>query len=84
MFWGEDCWSIHTLAFWRRLWGRTGLVDVEVADTLPGGCQLWLKWQRALDATGLGRFPSDVEALEADGGDYLGFIRMAARRKEAK
>ena len=84
VFWVEDCWSIHTLAFWQNLWGHSSLVDVEVADTLPDGCRLWLQWDRAIHAAGASHFPSDVEVLEADDGKYIGFVRMVARRREVK
>ena len=40
--------------------------------------------EKAIEAAGTGHFPSDVEALEADRGKYLGFVRMVARRKEVK
>ena len=33
-FWGQDCWTWHTVEWWKSLWERTGLVDIEVADTL--------------------------------------------------
>lgn len=83
VFWVEECWSIHTLAFWQNLWGRSSLIDLELADTLPDGWRLWLQWEKAIEATGIGHFPSDAETLEADGGEYIGFVRMVARRKEA-
>ena len=82
VFWAEDCWSFHTADWWRNLWDRSALVDVELADTLPDGCNLWLRFERAIDAAGTNRFPSHAEALQADGGRYLGFVRMVARRKE--
>jgi len=82
VFWAEECWSIHTMQWWRDFWDRSSLVDVELADTLPDGWKLWLRFERAIDAAGANRFPSDVEVLEADGGRYLGFVRMVARRKE--
>lgn len=82
VFWGDDCWSFHTVGWWQYLWERTGLVDVEVADVLPDGWRLWLQFDRARVTTGTNHFPSDEEVLEADAGDYLAFVRMVARRKE--
>ena len=81
VFWGQECWSIHTAEWWRHLWERTGLVEIEVAEAMPDGWALWLQWERAVDAAGGKQFPSDIEVLEADGGRYLGFVRMVARRK---
>lgn len=82
-FWAEDCWRFHTRDWWHHLWNRSGVVEVEKADTLPDGCKLWLKWERAVVAAGKSHFPSYVEALEADGGEYLGFVRMLARRRSS-
>ena len=73
VFWAEECWSFHTVDWWRNLWGRSSLVDVELADTLPDGCRLWRQHEIAIDTAGTNPFPSDRETLEADGGQYLGF-----------
>src|SRR5215469_10638037 len=27
-------------------WERTKIMDIEIADTMPDGCQLWLDWHR--------------------------------------
>ena len=80
VFWGPGCWSFHTAAWWRHHWVRTGLVDVEVADTLSTGIDLWKRWDEAVQASGMGHFPSDAEVLDADAGRYLGFVRMVGRR----
>ena len=37
-------WCLHSAAWWRRHWERTGMVDVELADTMPDGWQRWLDW----------------------------------------
>ena len=34
--WYSDCWSFHDPDWWRRHWERSGLVDVELADMIPG------------------------------------------------
>ncbi len=81
-FWGTDCCAWHPAQWWRRHWDKTGLVDVEVAENWPEGCRLWVQHEKAVDAAKTNDFPSDVEALEADGGEYLGFVRMVTRRKE--
>jgi len=82
VFWVEDCWCFHTVNWWRQLWERTGLVDVEAADVLSDGWKLWLQFERACVATGTNIFPSDEETLEADGGRYLALMRLVGRRKE--
>src|SRR5947207_3402683 len=44
-WWSQDLpWCLHSAAWWRRHWGRTGILDIEVADTLADGWRLWLDW----------------------------------------
>ncbi len=82
VFWvPAECGSFHTREWWEKHWSRTGLVDLELADTMPDGWRHWLQWERALEGTGKNPFPSDAEALEADAGAYLGFVRLVARRR---
>jgi hypothetical protein len=53
-------------------------------DLLEDGCRHWLDFEHALVDSGAATYPSDVEALERDGGRYLGFVRITAKRsKEA-
>lgn len=76
-FWSPSCWSLHSAAWWRRLWEKTGIVDVETADTMPDGWQAWLDWH-------LAAFPEnrdEIETLQADRGEYLGYARVVARRR---
>lgn len=85
VFWPQDsdCWSFHTARWWRRLWERTGLARIERAEAMLDGWRMWLQFEKAVDAAGTSHFPSDVEALEADAGRYMGLIRMIARRTPA-
>jgi cyclopropane fatty-acyl-phospholipid synthase-like methyltransferase len=80
-FWTWEWFTFHTADWWKRHWGRTGLVDIELCDTQPDGWELWLRWSEACDAAGVSMHGSDTEFLRADGGRYLGFVRMVARRK---
>ncbi len=83
-FWAQECWTWHTVAWWRNLWGRTGLVEIECADAFPEGGKAWLQWKKARLANGEGTdsLKSDIRVLEADQGRYMGWLRMVARRKE--
>lgn len=85
-FWHPgECFSFHTADWWRQHWVQTELVEVETAETLQEGWRYWVQHYRAGDAAGVRpTSASDLPALEADRGRYLGFVRMAARRKEAK
>jgi len=82
-FWHPaECFSLHTVEWWRRLWAQTGLVEVETADTLPDGWKDWLQFEEAKLAAGTSRCDDEIPALRADKGQYLGFVLMVARRKE--
>ena len=80
-WWTQDLWCLHSAAWLRRHWERTGIMDIEVADTMPKGWRVWLDWQR----TGFPDNTTEIKALEADSGTYLGYVRLLARRRvEAK
>jgi SAM-dependent methyltransferase len=82
VFWEPDCWCFHTADWWRRHWQRSGLVDVALCDTLEDGWRHWARHERAVEASGFGIFPSDAQALEADRGQTLGFVRAIAQKRE--
>jgi hypothetical protein len=48
-----------------------------MADTLSDGWQLWLDWIKAVAPHNL----VEIEALEADAGRYLGYVRLMGRRR---
>jgi ubiquinone/menaquinone biosynthesis C-methylase UbiE len=80
-WWTQDLWAFHSAAWWRRHWERTGIVDVELADTMPDGWQIWLDWQHVVAPENA----TEIKALSADGGQYLGYVRLVGRRRgEAK
>ena len=76
-FWTQDLWCLHSAAWWRQHWERTRIMVIELADTMPDGWQVWLDWHRTA-------FPdncTEIKALEADGGRYLGYVRLVGRRQ---
>lgn len=79
-FWEEECWCFHTADWWQRLWQRCGRVSDVRADTLADGWRHWCDFERAIELAGKGLFPSDAEALDADQGRTIGFVRAIARR----
>lgn len=80
-WWEPSLWCLHSAAWWRRHWERTGIMAVELADNMPEGWQRWLDWQRTVCPDNA----AEIKALEADQGRYLGYIRLAGRRRtEAK
>ncbi len=75
-----DHWCLHSAAWWRRHWERTGIVEIVLADHMPEGWQHWLDWQTSV-------FPEnriEIEAVQADRGSYLGYTRLIARRSAMK
>jgi SAM-dependent methyltransferase len=76
-WWTPDVWCLHSAAWWRRHWERTGIVSIEVADTLPDGWQRWLDWHRVVAPDNA----LEIKALEADRGSYLGYVRVVGRRR---
>jgi cyclopropane fatty-acyl-phospholipid synthase-like methyltransferase len=76
-WWTPDLWCLHSAAWWGRHWERTGIVEVELADSLEGGWQRWLEWMHAIAPDNT----AEIEALEADGGRYLGYARAIGRRR---
>jgi cyclopropane fatty-acyl-phospholipid synthase-like methyltransferase len=76
-WWTPDVWCLHSAGWWRRHWDQTGIVDVAVADTMPDGWRFWLEWQERVAPTNT----VEIEALRADRGDWLGYLRVVARRR---
>lgn len=70
--------SMHSSAWWRRHWEKTGIVDVELSDSMPDGWQLWLEWLKTVAAENR----MEIEAVQADGGRYFGYNRVVGRRRQ--
>jgi cyclopropane fatty-acyl-phospholipid synthase-like methyltransferase len=83
-FWNWEFWTFHSPAWWRRHWEKTGLVKVEQADWVPGGWEAWLAWCDFTHQTGAENDTTEADMLRADGGRWLGFTRMAARKLSAE
>jgi len=80
-WWEPGMSCLHSAAWWQRHWERAGIVDVDVADTLPDGWQAWRDWQRVVTPDNV----EEITALEADRGRYLGYVRLAGRlRSDAR
>jgi SAM-dependent methyltransferase len=77
-WWAQDQpWCLHSADWWRRHWDRTGILDIEVADSLPDGWRFWLDWLRLVAPDNA----TEIQALEADAGSNLGYVRVVGRRK---
>ncbi len=76
-WWTQDLWCLHSATWWRRHWERTGIMNIELADTMPDGWQLWLNWLRLIAPDN----EVEIKALEADRGSFLGYVRLVGRRQ---
>ena len=75
------CFDFHTADWWCRHWKRTGLVEIETAEAVPGGGRLWCQWEEAQYAARIRkRDDTDVKVFRADKGKNLGFVRLVGRR----
>ena len=77
-WWTDDLWCLHSAGWWRRHWEKSGIADVSMAEPLADGWRLWLDWHRAIAPDNA----AEIGALEADQGEYLGYVRMVGRRRE--
>ena len=68
---------LHSAAWWRRHWERTGILDIEMADSMDEGWRLWLQWQLVVAPENL----VEIRAVEADQGNWLGYLRVIGRRR---
>ena len=88
-WWDPELWSFHSPAWWRRLWERSGAVDVEIADLIPGAVDEWALWEEVSRERGEPRRDDDLppadpgaaEVLRSDAGRALGFARVVARAR---
>jgi cyclopropane fatty-acyl-phospholipid synthase-like methyltransferase len=76
-WWSQDVWSLHSADWWRRHWERTGIVQIETADSMPDGWQLWRDWVRMVAPEN----ELEIRTLEADHGRYIGYVRLIGRRR---
>jgi hypothetical protein len=53
-------------------------LDTAVADSMPGGWQVWLGWQQKAWPDNA----AEIQTLEADRGEYLGYVRAVGRVRE--
>ena len=68
---------MHSPPWWRVHWERTGVVDVELADSMPYGWRLWFEWNRTIAPENR----LEIKTLETDGGRHLGYNRVVGRRR---
>ena len=77
-WWEPSMVCLHSPSWWHSHWKKTGMVDVELADSMPHGWQLWLKWQAVIAPQNL----VEIRAIEADTGNSIGYVRTVGRRRQ--
>jgi SAM-dependent methyltransferase len=78
--WGDDMFTFHSNEWWRKLWAKSGLVDITACYDIADTKEIWAPF--AMGEQDFGG-PSDVDFLNADTGDDVALIVMAARKKAA-
>jgi SAM-dependent methyltransferase len=77
-WWTQDQpWCLHSAAWWRRHLSRTGILDVDLADSLADGWTFWRDWLKAIAPQNT----VEIQALEADAGRCFGYVRVIGRRR---
>ena len=76
-WWEPGMWCLHSPAWWKQHWERTGIVRVETADMMEDGWKRWLDWQRVVAPDN----EREMRAIESDAGRYMGYVRVVARRR---
>jgi len=76
-WWTTDMWGLHSAEWWRWHLGKTGIVEVVLADDMPDGWKFWLDWHRIIAPDNA----PEINALEMDKGEYLGYVRAIGKRR---
>jgi cyclopropane fatty-acyl-phospholipid synthase-like methyltransferase len=81
LYWDWDFCSFHSPDWWRRHWSKTGRVEIELADQLAHGWQLWAEWNECCAQAGAKDWAGrEAEMLRLDGGQTFTFTRVIAKR----
>jgi cyclopropane fatty-acyl-phospholipid synthase-like methyltransferase len=83
---GADWFTFRSATWWERHWSRTRGVDVESAEMVADGWDLWYRDLTACAAwsgTSVGE-QSDAAMLMSDEGRTMGFVRAIARRTDKR
>jgi SAM-dependent methyltransferase len=84
VFWEDSCRCFLTAEAWKTLWEGSPLMKNVLVELQPDGWRHWADFERAIETSGKGIFPSDAEAIEMDAGRMIGFFRLVAERTGAQ
>ena len=76
-FWADECWTWHTKEWWKNHMERAGKFRVIVCEAMTDSYKFWKEetekgseeWRE-----------KDLRVIEADKGEYMGFIKVIAER----
>ncbi len=77
-FWADECWTWHTVDWWKNHVERTGKFKVTAAEAMKDSYRFWKEetekgpheWRE-----------KDLKVIEADQGEYMGFVKIVAGKK---
>jgi SAM-dependent methyltransferase len=76
-WWEPSLACLHSAGWWRRHWDRSGVVRVAIADNMADGWQFWRDWEYGVAPDN----QVEIDALTADRGRHLGYVRAIAHRR---
>ena len=77
-WWEPNMFCLHSPSWWHSHWKKSGIVDVELADSMPDGWRAWLEWQAVVAPKNL----VEIGAIEADAGNHMGYVRVVGRKRQ--
>ncbi len=77
-FWADECWTWHTKEWWKSHVERTGHFEVVKCEQMQDSYDFWLEETRQGPAAWR---KNDLPVIESDRGEYMGFIKVVARKK---
>jgi len=77
-WWEPNMFCLHSPSWWHSHWQKSGVVDVELADSMADGWRFWLEWQAVVAPTNL----IEIRAIEADAGNHMGYVRIVGRKRQ--
>jgi cyclopropane fatty-acyl-phospholipid synthase-like methyltransferase len=76
-WWEPAMYCLHSAAWWHSHWTKSGIMEVELADSMPEGWEFWAQWLKVVAPENL----VEIQAVESDRGNYLGYVRAIGRRR---
>jgi len=81
-YWSGEMFSFQSGAWWRKLWEKTGIVEITACYDIPDMKEIWMPYaiqtrDWAIETQGF----SDVDFLDADTDGDLALIVMAAKKR---